>query len=371
MHSRMAVLRGTLTGLLALSLLMAAIPGCVDISEEDGNGAGVSGIGIPCMVAAHYLMWWEPGEASHWQEGTLGTPSLGQYSSSSSRVIAQHIDWASDHGIDVFSIQWSGDDDDDRIALYLESHNVHDLMFSIFYDCDIRFGMRSVIDFNDSGVYQTFTDDLKWFLELYGGHSAYFRINTRPVIWIYAAGNFRGPWAEALQDVRRWAGNRGYTEPFLIGDMVWGNADQDKQERASNFSAVFAYTGYHNSDVHGQSLTEYALQMVARYYEWRLLLPVPVFPPVFASYNDTAFRDGNPPIESQSQEDFKAMCYMGRQSSDKMPGSNMGLVFVASWNEWHEGTSIEPTAGSGNYPREYGFGYLNTISGVMKAPSAD
>ncbi len=366
MHLKSSQLDRFICAATAACLLLAAASGCIEVDEENSNGNGVSAVGIPCLVAAHYLMWWESDEGGHWDSGKIGDPLLGEYSSSSSRVISQHIDWASDYGIDVFAIQWSGDDNDTLIDLYLDSHNVHDMSFSIFYDCDIRFGSRVPIDFGDEDVYETFVEDLKWFMQRYSSHPTYFRIDGKPVIWIYAAGNFEGRWPDALAEVRNWAAGQGYPEPYLIGDMVWGNADGDKQERASNFSAVFAYTGYNRSDIRGQSVVEYAFEMTSRYYEWRLQLSEPVYPAVFPAYNDTAVRAGNPPIESQSKEDFEAMCYMGRQSSDRMPGSDLGLVFLASWNEWHEGTTVEPTGGSGSYPREYGLGHLKTISEVMK-----
>jgi len=65
------------------------------------------------IVIADYYMWYGgPPSYAAWRDFKTGeklhihTPMLGEYDSGDPIVISKHIDWATGHGIDAFSISW-------------------------------------------------------------------------------------------------------------------------------------------------------------------------------------------------------------------------------------------------------------------------
>ena len=82
------------------------------------------------LVGAHYYHWY-PG---NWSAGTLRAqldppqePVLGQYDSTDTAVAEQHIAWASEHGIDFFTLDWwpvHHQENQEAIPQFLEAPNI-------------------------------------------------------------------------------------------------------------------------------------------------------------------------------------------------------------------------------------------------------
>ena len=58
-------------------------------------------------------------------------------------------------------------------------------------------------------------------------------------------------------------------------------------------------------------------------------------------YNDTVVRDGNPPVSREEGEYYK------NRWIDAIT-LNPDWISITSWNEWHEGTEIEPSQENGD-----------------------
>ena len=87
------------------------------------------------LVRAYYYPWYSP--STHWKEGYMGSPILGEYDSRDEIVISKHIDWATGHGIDFFIMSWWGPNsfEDEILKNYiLKNPLIKDVKFAILYE---------------------------------------------------------------------------------------------------------------------------------------------------------------------------------------------------------------------------------------------
>jgi hypothetical protein len=122
---------------------------------------------------AFYYPWY--GNWSHWPpNGNITNhPLLGFYDSNNETLIKKHIDMAKEAGIDGFIVSWWGINSfEDNATLHIK--NVcerNNFTFTIYYE-------------NTSSVNQTI-NDLEYILNNYASSGAWFKIDGRPVIYVY------------------------------------------------------------------------------------------------------------------------------------------------------------------------------------------
>jgi len=100
-------------------------------------------------------------------------PLLGPYDSNNESVIEQHVRWAKEAGINCFIVSWWGIDDfTDNASKHIR--NVcerNNFKFTFYIE-------------NATSVSQT-ENDIKYILDNYANSSAYYKIDGRPVIYVY------------------------------------------------------------------------------------------------------------------------------------------------------------------------------------------
>jgi hypothetical protein len=100
-------------------------------------------------------------------------PLLGPYDSNNESVIEQHVRWAKEAGINCFIVSWWGindftDNASKHIRNVCERNN---FKFTFYIE-------------NATSVSQT-ENDIKYILDNYANSSAYYKIDGRPVIYVY------------------------------------------------------------------------------------------------------------------------------------------------------------------------------------------
>jgi len=130
---------------------------------------------------AFYYPWYGTPDVSgywrHWPpDGTskiTDNPLLGFYDSNNETLIKEHIDMAKEAGIDGFTVSWWGIKSfEDNATLHIKNVcEKNNFKFTIYYEIT-------------SSVNQTI-DDLVYILNNYANSSAWYRIDGRPVIYIY------------------------------------------------------------------------------------------------------------------------------------------------------------------------------------------
>ena len=100
-------------------------------------------------------------------------PLLDVYDSNNETVIDQHVKWAKDAGIDCFVISWWGINDfTDNASKHIRNVCERDDFNFTFY-----------IE-NTTSINQT-VNDLTYLLNEYGNSSSWYRVDGRPVIFVY------------------------------------------------------------------------------------------------------------------------------------------------------------------------------------------
>src|SRR5262245_39576073 len=132
------------------------------------------------IVAAHYYAWYGGSINPHWPDGVAHRPWLGYYSSASPDIVRRQIDLATQYGVDVFAVGWTGIDSASEKkfrAGFLHAPNLNKIRFCMVYDSLGRLrGERSqplYFDFNDPSVRDTFVADLAHLAKNYFNHPSY------------------------------------------------------------------------------------------------------------------------------------------------------------------------------------------------------
>lgn len=320
------------------------------------------------LVGAHYYHWY-PG---NWSAGTLRAqlvppqePVLGPYSSTDTAVAEQHIAWASEHGVDFFTLDWwpvHHQENQEAIPRFIDAANIRDISFTIFYETwDLSFDPgRGYADLDLPGVRQAFLEDMAQ-VAGYFDHPSYLRVGGRPVVFLYLTRVLVGDVAGAVADARAMWRERGHDPLLIADDVFWrvtvdGGApaftDQPQASRIRLFDAITAYNPYESATAShaGYGADSRFIPDVNGLYQRYVDATggaVPVVPGVLPGYNDRGVRPTLdhyviPRAWSAGAGEGSFLAEMLRQVADRWVDVRVPMVLVTSWNEWNEDTGIEP-----------------------------
>jgi hypothetical protein len=208
-------------------------------------------------------------------------------------------------------------------------------------------------------------------------HPSYFKIGGEPVFSIYELGTLiRGlggieQTREALDSFREKVQIAGFPGLHLQA-ILWNNipetgtnvpgdrsVTQNNTLEALGINSITNYQYVHLSRP-VDSYTDWANTAIAGWESWDTLFSVPYFPHVatdwdtnsrFHAYRPCLKRDVNP-------ENFRIYLEKAKAYLDERPDREK-LVTINSWNEWSEGSYLEPDT-------EFGYGYLEAVKAVFK-----
>ena len=301
------------------------------------------------MVGAYYYPWYGPGthqtsQAVRSRLKPAHDVPLGNYDSLSPAAITRHIAYSQQANIRLWASSWWGPDNrtDKAFSVILNHPDAKHLKYAILYETTGRLGDRK------NPNYQRLISDFQYLQKNYFSHPNYFRIDDKPVVFIYVTRvYFRNPkGAEVIADLRK-----ALPELYLIGDEIF-NA-HSTSEHVGLWDAVTAY------DVYGQTLkptknSRKAIPLLESIYDnaqkSASAAGTAFVPFVTPGFNDRIIRD-NPASpryfaddkDSQEGDIFRTMLQKAVQRVDPKASN---LLMVTSFNEWHEDTQIEPTAGT-------------------------
>jgi len=345
------------------------------------------------MLGAHYYLWY--GRPTFpiigggvWRSGYTNQPVLGEYNSRDSEVINQHINWVKEAGIDFFAINWHDSHSWDDITLkdyYLLHKATSKMKFCLHYDSSLALNIfKKPISYDFDDEYspnktkgEKFLEDFEYLADTYFNHPQYLRINGRPMVIIYIAHAFRNnsKYFERLKinmekknislfliaDVVCWAGVKLTKRNF---SYLWKKSPQEviklfykmirrlllrKYENDISLSKYFdGLTGYNMYSVNRTSnFLENVDKVYQKFYNYAHLHNLCFIPTIIPGYNDRNISGLNRPIlerkEGQFYKDFQTI-------AKKYLDSSLKMALITTFNEWHEGTEIEP---SQEYEKKY------------------
>jgi hypothetical protein len=328
------------------------------------------------------------------KRSTALTPALGAtYFSADPLVIKQQIDWAAAYGVDAFSLEWTtprgvGNSLENNIDdAFLKAPNLNKMRWCIFYDLMLRilqtpglhFDMSRGMDFDNPDIYNTFVADFGHFAEKYFSQPQYLKIDGRPVLYIWGTWNAIGNFAGAFKEARKKAADLGY-DVFIVGDII--RADVFNASLAASYDANTNFTlmipgSPYQKDVGssipgvGRALATWQAYIKSLKVTGRkdLVNLEPGFMPQFDNRLFCAGTTGTDCIyiPATSRDQVTAMAEMVLKNAQPVGSQGWNLIWVNTWNDWAETTTVEPTVDQGpKYPAgNYGFDFLEIIRDVF------
>jgi hypothetical protein len=313
------------------------------------------------LVGVYYYPWW--GER-HWLKYPVsGEPLLGKYSSANPQIAEEHIKWAKEFGIDFFVVSWWNRNSylDENIKNgFLKARNIGDIKFAIFYESPNCLGQKIPIDFNAPAVKEKFINDFNYLAETFFKHPSYFKIGGHPVVVIYLTRVFTGDFPAAVAQVRENLKKKGFNV-YFIGDEIWWNpvpasSGAGATPAPPSWNGLTAYNLYYPAfSKDGIKNTADLADKIKMVYEnWQKYLSgdsaLSLIPGIIPQYDDYKLRK-NPPLYAAAAEDFLKMLEVAKNSASPVGPKKQKIILITSWNEWHEGTAIEP--GKMNFEDEF------------------
>ncbi len=294
---------------------------------------------VPKKVLAFYYAWYGNPKVSgrwvHWHEvdeankrigSSTHYPRLGPYDSHDPQVVTQHCQWAKEAGIDGFIVSW------------WQPNDFHDRAMPLILDTAQKFGLEvtayfEIVPNNDR---EKALSDVLYLLNRYGKHPAWLKVNGKPVLFVYgrAVGQIGlDGWLWVITEAnRRYEGGA-----VFIGDQISARAAR-------------IFDGIHTYNITGEtarkSVSEIKAwaertfpQWVATAGEGRIACLT-----IIPGYDDSKLPDRKPPrpiTERHNGETYRVLW-------EAAIAANPDWVLITSWNEWHEGSEIEPSVEHGD-----------------------
>jgi hypothetical protein len=184
------------------------------------------------LVGTYYYPW--HGDNFHNGDGYLRQdlipgqqPALGEYNDSDPDVIAQHMKWFRQANIGLLVTSWWGPrrtEDTNTKDVIMEHEDIGNLKIALHYETTGRIKDDDI----DMSVPLS---DIQYMCENYFDHPNYYKINGRPVLFVYVTRvlHREGKLEEVLLRMRSEASKCNHNL-FLIGDQAFDSApDPDEQ----------------------------------------------------------------------------------------------------------------------------------------------
>ena len=314
-------------------------------------------------VAAFYYPWYgtpqTDGKWIHWTQNNHLPPedissdyfpALGAYSSNDPAVLAQHMEWLRQAGIGVIITSWwgQGSREDQAVPLLLQAAGT--------YEIKVAFHIEPY----NGRTAESLVSDIRYLYETYGSNPAFFRSSATSryspdaaakgmfFVWNIGSKGAEGERVEA--EYWRQAMDSIHTLPQ--GALIIANTTNGSWVDSGHFDGLYNYATLHLEESNG--------------FDWARSLPpdslyVPSVLPGFS-----ARRVGYP--ERTYVERREGRTYDEQWTAALGTGIQPELVTITSFNEWHEGSIIEPAQsgvrdGNGSAYTDFGTlppeGYLN------------
>jgi hypothetical protein len=345
------------------------------------------------LVGANYFPGWSVSESGPvWgriAQDAARTPALGYYEGASPEAADWEIKWAVENGINFFNYCWyrTGDNvghpmtgtQDQKCGTSLNNGMLNATLrnqfhFAITYE-------------NNSGAGVSSSNDLvhnlgDYWLNNYFTNPSYLKIDNKPVLYIYGAGDIvdslggAAATNAALNQMRTNAQARGLAGLYIIGMCSLNSGQLPGYTQTIADAGFDAQTDYKNT-VSGSptNQTQIINSQVARLNTFKSDGILPYVPVASMGYNDKPWASDLTPPQSQGSRphwQLTPTSYQSLLSQEKgimdataaQSGSVSKMILLDNWNEWGEGHYIAPTnqqAGGA------GFGYLQSVRNVFTA----
>lgn len=294
-------------GITLMAILLLSLGPLAPAQADDGR-----------LVLAFYYTWFDQGT---WASGKVPDVPLTPYNSDDRGAMARHVDQAKGAGIDAFVLNWWG------------KGNRTEKNLKALLDIAAEKGVRVAVDFDINSPFMggvgSYGDNLRHLHSVHAAHPAYLRYQGRPVVFFYNVSRL---------PVSTWKKLRSQADPGR--QAIW-----IAEGTALKYQAVF--DGHHlysitwpNRIPPSQTLSKWG-KRVRRYNREQGTAKLWVAT-VMPGYDDRKARPGSGFAQGRAGGDYYRQCWQA--AIDSKPN----WVIINSFNEWPEGSYIEPSRAHGN-----------------------
>jgi hypothetical protein len=286
------------------------------------------------LVLAFYYAWYDQ---SFWQKSLSDQP-VQTYTSTDPAAMERHVLWAQQAGIDAFIQGWYGPQ---------VEYNQTEPNFATLLDIAAAHGFKAAAYFEVTSPFFHSEADvlaaLQYLLSIHANHPAYLRIGGKPVIFFWRQGRF---------PAESWAAIRNQVDPERTSIWI---------EEGVTLSHMEHFDGHHLYSVAWDAEPEKQLLKWSRWVrDWSAEHGAARYwvATVMPGYDDLVTGRADAFVRDRVGGDYYRRCWEGAIQS------NADMVIITSFNEWLEGTQIEPSVTYGdfylNLTRELGNRYRSS-----------
>jgi hypothetical protein len=313
-------------------------------------------------LGASYMTFWGEKEYLGWYIDSVSTPLLGEYSSKNPVVADWHIKWMVEHGLSFLYLDFGwirpGDYMDEYARKGLMKSQYFTLInISLFYFPD------AVVGTDWATGESTLYSDFNWLAGNYFSSKQYQKIANQSVVIFPNFSYYPEEWGfEKTRTVFNELRERMYNNYGIKLYIIGAFGPEYSQSFVGELSSILNATtiwGYNTIIDYEHDITyeEYVAKNKLFYDNWVDLstnLELSFVPMICPGFNNTPYEPTDPFIVKRNLTLFEEIC---DYSMDYATTPNKMILFF-TWNDYHEGTSIEPTV-------EYEFDYLDKIRKIF------
>ena len=160
------------------------------------------------------------------QLSTKQQPTLGEYDDTDPNVIYQHLKWSAQANVRLWVTSWWGAgsrEDNTTKNVILPHQALGDHKIALFYETTGR------IREEDGNSTHNVIPDITYICQTYFDHPNYFRIDGRPVLFVYLTRKLEaiGLLDDVVLEMRQSARDEGY-DIYIVGDHVFQAAPENE-----------------------------------------------------------------------------------------------------------------------------------------------
>ncbi len=271
-------------------------------------------------------------------------PKLGTYSTDDINVINQQLEWIKLSKTDVIIYDWwgRGSEEDKRLGVFMDRVDT----FNKAKGASLKVAI--MIDDYPGRTAETVESDIKYLIDAHGNKPVFYRVNRptkygnnlknspRPMFYVWSSIGDAGNWPDAM--------DRIHNSPYDSIVLVNGNDNNMAFATGSNNctdGAGINSIGYDSETAHSDGAFAWSAAYTDHCYTKQSSLPaksadyIAIYS-VNPGYDD--FRNREKPYNSISRQDG---AYYYNQW-EQVTSQKVEAVAISTFNEWLEGTQIEP-----------------------------
>ncbi|MFR0678689.1 glycoside hydrolase family 99 protein [Dysgonomonas mossii] len=274
-------------------------------------------------------------------EGNIASnfyPELGRYSNRDPEIVKKHMEMFKKARIGVAAVSWWNE----KTTAEAEKNQ-------LLLDEAQKVGVKVCFHLEPySGRNpENLKENMKKLIDKYGSHPAFYKVNGKPMFFIYDSYNIEPEeWAKLLSPSGAITIRNTTYDSYVIGlwlDNVDKQAPIILNSHFDGFYTYFASLGFN----YGSTPTNWNTMQKWANDNGKIFIPS-----VGPGYIDTRIRPwNNSATRNRNNGKYYDVMY------EKAIESNVSFISITSFNEWHEGSQIEPAvpyAGSAFTYLDYG-----------------